>query len=137
MRDCTVAFIVAPPSDGLRFGESISPALVATLGLWSFTLGLRGILAHQAADLANDQKSETKNLIVRWGADAVIITVHYGVFPLEVMSLGPLLLQVGSPLAWVATGLFRIRQVILARQRSISFVLVVPRERCWFVLFGY
>lgn len=132
-----VAFIVAPPSDGSLSAGSISPALVAILGLWSFSLGLRGILAHQAADLANDQKSETKTLIVRWGANAVKMAVRYGVFPLELISLGLLLLQVSSPLAWVITGLFLIGQVILARQRAISFVLVVPQERCWFALFRY
>ena len=127
-----VAFTVAPLSAG-----SLSPALVAILGLWSFSLGLRGILAHQAADLANDQKSETKTLIVRWGADAVKMAVRYGVFPLEVISLGLLLLQVSSPIAWVITGLFLMGQVILARQKEISFVLVVPQERCQFVLFRY
>ena len=65
------------------------------------------------------------------------MAVRYGVFPLEVISLGLLLLQVSSPNAWVITGLFLMGQVILARQKEISFVLVVPQERCQFVLFRY
>jgi 4-hydroxybenzoate polyprenyltransferase len=117
--------------------SGLSTESVVALSAWSFSLGLRGILAHQAADLSNDRKSSTETLAVRLGSAGIDRWVRYLVFPAEVLCLAWLLVQPASRIPWMAALAFLLIQWGWAKRQGIPMSLVVPESRGWFVLWRY
>lgn len=113
------------------------PVLLAAVAAWSFALGLRGILHHQAADIDCDRAAGVGTLAVRLGARRVGTIVSRVVFPLELAGLGTVLWMSGSryalPLAAASGGL----RLIMWRFRGEREFIVLPRAKGALALLGY
>jgi len=114
-----------------------STPFIATMAVWGFAFGLRGILYHQAGDIAADERAGVRTFAARLGLARLRLLVRSFVFPVELLALAALLWTGRSiflaPLA--ATYLFT--QVLLWNLRGIVSVAVVPRTHCRFVLMKY
>jgi hypothetical protein len=72
---------------GSQTQEQISGTLFVVLLLWSFMLGLRGILVHQLVDEELDRAGGLRTVIHDHGRNAVIGLVKYLVAPIEIFCL--------------------------------------------------
>jgi len=89
---------------------------LACIGVWSFCLGLRSVIAHQVDDERNDDGADIKSYVRRVGNTRALFISEYLLLPLEIMAFAIMLVHVGSTVVvviFVGYGL-----VILANRAS-------------------
>ena len=79
--------------------DQVFPLLI-TLGAWQFVLGVRNILLHQIEDLKNDQKSETRTLLVSGDAAIIQKVLERIIVPLELVSFFAFGLVLSFEIPW-------------------------------------
>ncbi len=101
---------------------------------WGLCFGLRGILAHQLADEAFDQRSGTRTFVVHYGRNKSERIVRFLIFPIEVLMLALMVIRIGSitvPIALVLSlvilrakvSLYDLRPSLTGTSRKQIFVL--------------
>lgn len=110
---------------------------LASVSLWSLSLGLRGILWHQLTDRENDRTAGVRTFAQR---HAPAVAERFGTwvaFPLELAGLGAMLRQLRSP--WPLLLLVVYAAFALRRKRAwaLSAVIVRPAQRYFIVLREY
>jgi hypothetical protein len=110
-------------------GHAIPWIFIGALAIWSFALGLRGILWHQLYDRENDLRGEVATFVSKRNPESVVRFVAWILFPLEMAALGFILSQVDTIWAWVMLAAYLIIEYIACRMLEISLILVEPTLR--------
>jgi 4-hydroxybenzoate polyprenyltransferase len=119
-------------------GAMLPPLAIATLTLWAAMLGLRGILCHQLADLANDKRSGADTLATRLGEARVQGLVLHWLFPLELVGWLGVYAVVGSaPAVVIGVGVLIMEEVLARRNGRGGAPLVRSSKARLPVLFRY
>ena len=106
-------------------GVSTSPLFIATLTVWSLTVGIRHLMQHQALETPKDAAAGANTFSVRHGADKTLSIVVHRLIPLEIVAFGLLVTIIGRHLwilpvacvAYLALEAFRLRFLWLQRIR--------------------
>jgi 4-hydroxybenzoate polyprenyltransferase len=115
--------------------HGVPELFLCTLAVWSLTVGLRGILWHQLSDRENDRRGQVATFAARANPVSIHRFVAWITFPLEVLALGLILLQVHTPWVWVMLGVYLAVEWLTHYCWGIDLVLVqtTPRYR---IVFG-
>jgi 1,4-dihydroxy-2-naphthoate octaprenyltransferase len=110
-----------------KAGQSINTTWMLLVGVWSFALGLRGILWHQYHDLKNDQQVGLRTLATYLNsASGKWVTIV--VFGLELISLAGILAYFNNPLAFICLGFYAVYVLGLTRILQAKPIAVKPPE---------
>ncbi len=114
----------------------MSPLVWVALGIWSISLGVRGILTHQLLDYKADRQAKVRTLAVRMGVEGVRRLAR-SMFPMELIGLLVLLYLTAG--WWGALLLAIYGAALWAMHIRLGFhvVLVHYREPARFLLFKY
>ncbi|MDD5260543.1 MAG: UbiA family prenyltransferase [Methylacidiphilales bacterium] len=99
---------------------------VISLVFWAIALGLRGILLHQIRDYENDQQIGVRTFVVRVGSNFAKGLVVWFLFPIEIVTLVLVLIQVDSPWAWPLLGFYFVVVTVRYFHLGIKIALVTP-----------
>lgn len=111
--------------------------MMLPLALWSFALGLRGILGHQLRDHENDRMAEVGTLVTQYGPTFVSRLVIRVVFPMETLALAGFLIVLHAPLTWP---IMALHLLIEARQGDFAQMWAAwrtPSPKYWLPLTEY
>lgn len=114
-----------------------SALLLAVAGTWSLAFGLRGILYHQAADIALDRSSGVETFAVRVGLPKLRRLVVGAIFPVELLALACLLWMSGSAFVAPLLAVYLFTQFALWKWLRIRNVVVDAGERTRLALLKY
>ncbi len=78
--------------------ESLYKSMIGLLIMWQLLQGVRNILLHHINDADNDEKSDTNNLAVRFGASNLLLLSNYVIAPVEALCFFLLLFKIDSGL---------------------------------------
>jgi len=81
-------------------GQKLPLLFVAPLGVWSLSLGIRGILRHQMMDRERDRQAGVGTFAARTNPHSIDQLVRWGVLPAEFAGLAALLAQAGTWWPW-------------------------------------
>jgi hypothetical protein len=113
--------------------HAVSGTWVASVALWAFAYGLRGIVWHQLTDAGNDRVAGFRTFALRHPRSAPIIGT-FVVFTLELGALAAMLWQIGSAWPPAFLALYVLYAVRSARRWHTAPVIVVPKPRFFIVL---
>lgn len=117
-------------------GQDVNGWWMAAVGTWSYANGLRGILWHQLTDRENDRAAGVRTFAQLHPRAASMFGTFF-VFPLELLGLGAMLLQLRS--GWPVA--FLVSYAAFAAARAYRFrihaVIVEPKPRFHIVLHEY
>lgn len=110
-------------------GAPVDGRWTATVAVWAFANGVRGILWHQLSDLANDRRAGVRTFAARHAPEAIGRFAAWVVFPLEVAALAAMLWRMRG--VWPAAVLTGYAAVLLLRARwwGVAIVVAAPKER--------
>jgi hypothetical protein len=117
--------------------HAVDWSLAVPLGLWSFALGLRGILGHQLRDAKHDQLAAVGTMVNRYGSTFVSRLVIWVIFPTETIALFCLLVGLHAPLTWQ---IMILHLLIEARQGNFALMWIswrTPAPEYWLPLTEY
>jgi 4-hydroxybenzoate polyprenyltransferase len=101
----------------------------ASVGVWSLSFGVRGILWHQLSDLHNDEKIGLGTFARRHKLASLRGLGNFVVFPAELAALCLMLWQAGSRLALAFLCYHALLTFLRKRLWGVNLVVVVPKER--------
>lgn len=116
---------------------STSTSFLAAVGAWSFAFGLRGILYHQAGDIAADESAGVRTLAVQLGLQRVRKFVRFLVLPVELAGLAAMLWMGKSIFVLPILAVYITSQLVLWKKRGMASIAVVPRPGSRFALMKY
>lgn len=114
-------------------GRAPDPWWTASVALWSFAYGLRGILWHQLLDSDNDRRAGVATFARRASPARAARLARYVVFPIEAAALAAMLLRLGSLLPL----LFLLLYLLLLAALGIRIVIVASERRWTMALQDY
>lgn len=110
------------------------------VGSWSLFYGLRGILWHQIGDFGGDKLSQTRTFVARYGPGVAIRGVKWVLFPLELVALSAIILQIGigaMTSAVLALLLYAVLECGRVDRFEMTLTIVEPKPRSSIVLHEY
>lgn len=110
---------------------------IVAVGTWAIANGVRGILWHELMDVENDRRAGVRTLAVRYSADGVARLGAWVVFPIELVALLGVLVQIGSVWPFAFLGAYAILVWLRVLRWHMNVVIVAPRERFLIVLHEY
>lgn len=118
-------------------GRPPSIAWMTAVGVWALANGIRGILWHQLTDLDNDRHAGVRTFAQRHSPRFTARLGAFAAFPLEVLALAAMLLQLHS--AWPVAALAVYVMLVLLRMRYFGMhpIIVAPAPRFLIVLHEY
>lgn len=116
---------------------SAPAALLATIAVWALAFGVRGILYHQAGDIAADEIAGVWTLGTRLGLARLRSFVRYLVLPVEMLALVVLLWMGRSAFVIPLAAIYLLSQFALWKARGVASVAVVPCANGRFALMKY
>jgi 4-hydroxybenzoate polyprenyltransferase len=116
---------------------AISPFLLVCLCGWSCAFGMRGIFWHQLTDIENDSKAGCLTLAVNVQAKTLENIARFVIFPLEIIFLVTVLVQVGEPAVWWALALYCVLDFCRYRFMAQNIIIVEAKPFARFVMFEY
>lgn len=121
----------------LLANPSSSTLLLTAVAIWSFAFGVRGILYHQAGDIAADESAGVRTFAVQLGLQGVRKFVRFLVLPVELAGLAAMLWMGKSIFVWPILAVYITSQLILWKKRGMASIAVVPRPDSRFALMKY
>jgi 4-hydroxybenzoate polyprenyltransferase len=118
-------------------GHPVPALFLGSLGVWAVCVGLRGILWHQLLDRENDRRGQITTLAARTNPLSIRRFVSFVTFPLEVVALILILIQVDTPWAWVMLALYLSVAWLIHRCQGVDLILVQPTPRFRILLGEY
>lgn len=124
----------------LTFREAQRPVSVVwmiSIAVWAFSYGLRGILWHQLTDRDADRSSGVRTFAQRHPPHVAMRLGTYVAFPLELLAITAILIQLRS--VWVLAALL-VYAIASWRRMAIwemNVVVVEPKPRFFIVLHEY
>ena len=104
-------------------------ALVASLGLWSASAGLRGILTHQVRTADRDSAAGLRTVAHDMGARRLEARVIVALLPLELAGFGGAIVACGGgPVLWTGVALYLAYEAYKTL-RADGFRIAIFRER--------
>jgi hypothetical protein len=101
---------------------------VALVGVWALALGLRGALWHQLGDRAADERAGLRTFA--WAHPVAARRLGaYGLFPLELLAFGAMLIRAGSPIAIALVPAYALLELLRIRYHQVRLVVVSPAPR--------
>ena len=118
-------------------GRAISVPWIASVAVWAFTYGLRGILWHQLTDVDNDRSAGVRTFAQRHPPHVAARLGTFIAFPLELFALAAMLwqLQSGWPLLFLA--LYLLMSARRMRNWKMQAAIVAPKPHFFIVLHEY
>jgi 1,4-dihydroxy-2-naphthoate octaprenyltransferase len=124
----------------LTFREAdrpVSALWVVSVAVWAFAYGLRGILWHQLTDRDNDQSSGVRTFAQRHSPAVAMRLGTFVAFPLELLALGSLMVQLRSIVPPALLLFYAFLSVRRVRWWQMNVVVVAPKPRFFIVLHEY
>jgi len=119
-------------------GDRTLPMVWAiAVGVTAFAYGLRGILLHQPGCLDNDRLVGARTLAVRLSPSTLAGLARWLIFPAEAIAIAFLLAMLGTPLAWLALGLYMLSVVQRVAIWKMHAILVAPAQRALILMAEY
>ena len=118
-------------------GTQRDPAWLGAVAVWSFAYGVRGILWHQLFDRDNDVQADVRTFAQRHPPTTTRRLAAFVVFPVELASLGALLLQMRSTVPLLLLAVYAFFAWRRVRCWSENPVIVATRPRFFIVLHEY
>lgn len=106
-----------------------APLWWLAVAAWSVAWGVRGIVAHQLADEAQDRAAGVRTFVVRYGPHRVRWWIRRFVFPIELAGLLALLAQLPGVASLIALGLALVFELAKASRFEVRPVLTSPEPR--------
>lgn len=107
-------------------GLDLPPAWLVAALVWALALGLRNILLHQFQDRLQDQKVALSTFLTKNEGKRVRNGVRFVLFPLEIVGLVALLLQVQSWWPWAFLLFYAWTDYMRVRHKGQSLTLLKP-----------
>jgi 4-hydroxybenzoate polyprenyltransferase len=107
-------------------GHALPIFFLVSLGIWASALGLRGILWHQLYDRENDRLGHVSTFAARKDPESIRLFVARVAFPLEMLALGIILVQLETPWAWAVLAGYLAMEWMTRRFMAIDLILVQP-----------
>lgn len=108
-------------------GARSDPVLLAATAVWSFALGLRGILWHQLGDVDADRRAGVRTLPRIMGPAAVIRVGERGIFPVEIAALLLMLARIHAAAALLFLAIEAAALWRGAAREGVAPAIVRPR----------
>ncbi len=117
-----------------KTGQPVNITWLILVGVWSFALGLRGILWHQYHDLKNDQQVGLRTLVTDLNsASGKWVTII--VFGIELISLAGMLAFFNNPWAFLCLGFYVVYVMGLIRiLQAIPIAVKPPENKAYHIL---
>jgi 4-hydroxybenzoate polyprenyltransferase len=115
-------FVIAVLSDW--FDKDINFVWFTAVGIWSFCLGLRGILSHQLTDRKNDAKAKIKTFIQKYQNQTIKNLVAWLIFPLELIGLIAMFWLSQNHFALISLAIYSILTILGYYYAGIKFSVV-------------
>src|SRR5262249_18695269 len=109
-------------------GKPLDWLWLATVAVWAFGCGLRGILWHQLYDLVLDQKAAVETFVQRHSRHAAVRLAAYGALPIELAALAALLWRMHSPWSVVLLLVYAASATLKSRLWGVAIVIAEPRD---------
>ena len=100
---------------------------LVSVGVWSFTFGLRGILWHQLSDLHYDESINLRTFARAHRTEALQRLGNFIIFPVEVTAFGVMLLHTRSVAAITLLGFYALINFLRGRLYGSDFCIVEPK----------
>jgi 4-hydroxybenzoate polyprenyltransferase len=117
--------------------QSVRPLWLASVGVWAFAYGLRGILWHQLTDRDNDRGAAVRTFAERHAPQVSIRIGTFVAFPLELAALAAMLWQLRDawPVALLAA--YALLAWLRVYRWRMTAVIVKPKPQFLIVLAEY
>jgi 4-hydroxybenzoate polyprenyltransferase len=102
---------------------------LVSIGVWSFSFGLRGILWHQLSDLHHDERINLRTFVRAHNTDSLLRLGNFVIFPLELMAFALMLLHIRSVVAIALLGLYALINFLRGQLYGSSFCIVEPKPK--------
>lgn len=118
-------------------GATIDPAWFISVGLWSLSFGLRGILWHQLSDLPHDEQIGLRTFAGRHKITLLHRLGNFAIFPLEIAAFAFMLWHMRSYFAFVFLGIYALLQWSRKQLWETQLVIVAPKPRYRILMLEY
>jgi 4-hydroxybenzoate polyprenyltransferase len=118
-------------------GQRLPLLFVAAVGVWSLSLGIRGILRHEMMDRDRDRQVGLRTFAARVNPRFIERLVGWGIFPAELAGLGALLAQAGTAWPWTLLALNQFAEWLRSRYLGMRFITVGSGVSDRFILAEY
>jgi 4-hydroxybenzoate polyprenyltransferase len=110
---------------------------VASVGIWAFAYGVRGMIWHQLLDRENDRKAGVSTFAWRLSPERAARFGARIVFPLELAGLAGLLARLAAPLPALFLPVYFLLLLLRIRVLKARAIIVTPRASGAMVLQEY
>jgi len=112
-------------------------SMIIAIVTFAMAFGVRSILWHQLEDSENDRISGIDTLGAKYDPKFLRRLGEWCVFPLELFTLGVILVGSHSPVAWILLVCYAIVERQRARGFHLNIVIVAPRPQYRFAMLEY
>jgi 4-hydroxybenzoate polyprenyltransferase len=100
---------------------------LASVGVWSFSFGMRGILWHQLSDLHYDESINLRTFVRAHRTESLQRLGNFIIFPVEVTAFAVMLLHTRSVVAITLLGFYALLNFLRGRLYGSNFCIVEPK----------
>jgi 4-hydroxybenzoate polyprenyltransferase len=100
-----------------------------SIGVWSFSFGIRGILWHQLSDLPYDQNINLRTFVRAHRTESLRRLGNFIIFPLELTAFAVMLLHTRSALAITLLGFYAVINFLRGRLYGSNFCILEPKPK--------
>ena len=102
---------------------------LVSIGVWSFSFGVRGILWHQLSDLHHDESINLRTFARAHKRESLQRLGNFIVFPLELAAFAVMLLHTRSVVAMTLLGVYAVLNFLRGRLYGWNFCVVEPKPK--------
>ena len=100
---------------------------LVSIGVWSFSFGLRGILWHQLSDLHYDENINLRTFVRTHKTESLLRLGNFIIFPVELTAFAAMLLHTRSVAAIALLGFYAAINFLRGRLYGSNFCIVAPK----------
>lgn len=102
---------------------------LVSIGVWSFSFGIRGILWHQLSDLHYDESINLRTFAHAHRTESLQKLGNFIIFPLELIAFAIMLLHTRSVVAIALLGFYAVINFLRGRLYGSNFCIVEPKPK--------
>ena len=102
---------------------------LVSIGVWSFSFGIRGILWHQLSDLHFDESINLRTFVRAHRTESLHRLGNFIIFPVELTAFGVMLLHTRCVVAITLLGFYAVINFLRGRLYGSSFCIVAPNPK--------
>jgi len=102
---------------------------LVSIGVWSFSFGIRGILWHQLSDLHYDESINLRTFVRAHRTESLQRLGNFIIFPVELTAFAVMLLHTRCVVAITLLGFYTVINFLRARLYGSNFCIVEPKPK--------